>query len=85
MPVKINMAKARGIHMDRIRAERDKRLAALDVPFMRAVETGDRGTQKRIEIQKQSLRDIPQTFDLTTDTPEALILMWPDNLERGEM
>jgi len=28
------------------------------------------------------LRDIPQTFDLTTDTPEQLKELWPEGLPR---
>jgi len=35
-----------------------------------------------IATEKQVLRDIPQTFDLTTDTPEELKNKWPDELPR---
>jgi len=85
--IRVNMTKARGIHMDSIRVVRNKKLASLDVPFMRAVETGDQAAQKRIATQKQALRDIPQNFDLKTspNTPDALIRRWPDNLERVEV
>jgi len=74
---KVDMPKARGIHMDQIRSVRNKQLADLDVPFMRAVETGDTSGQARIASEKQVLRDIPQTLDLTTDTPEELKAIWP--------
>ena len=77
MPIIVNMAKARAIHMNRIRAVRNKQLASLDVPFMRAVETGDASELARIASEKQVLRDIPQTLDLTTDTPEELKAIWP--------
>jgi hypothetical protein len=79
--VQPNMPKARVIHMDRIRSKRDAALAALDVPFMRAVEAGDTDEQERIAAEKQVLRDIPQTLDLDgCATPEALGAAWPEEL-----
>jgi hypothetical protein len=78
------MAKARVIHLAEIRRVRDAELAALDVPFMRAIETGDRDAQAAIAQQKQTLRDIPQTFDLANArTPEQLKALWPDGLSMG--
>ena len=80
--IEVNMPKARIIHMDRIRQVRDKKLADLDVPFTRAVESGDTLEQARIATEKQVLRDIPQTFDLTVDTtPETLKAAWPVELK----
>ena len=79
--VLVNMPKARLIHMGRIRLQRDAALAALDVPFMRAVEAGDTDEQQRIAAEKQALRDIPQTLDLDgCATPEALGAVWPEEL-----
>ena len=76
--VQINMPKARVIHMNRIRATRDVELAKLDVPFMRAVEDSDVVEQVRITNLKRTLRDIPQTFDLSAyATPEELKAAWP--------
>jgi hypothetical protein len=80
----VNMAKARGIHMDEIRRMRNAELAKLDVPFMRAMEAGDTDAQATIATKKQVLRDIPQTLDLTTDTPEQLKALWPDELPARE-
>ena len=80
MPIYVNMTKARTIHMDKIRLVRNKQLADLDVPFMRAMETGDANELARIASEKQALRDIPQTLDLTTDTPEELKAIWPIEL-----
>ena len=79
---KVNMDKARVVQMDRIRVMRDKELAAKDITFMRAVEDGNADAQATIKTEKQSLRDIPQTFDITTgvDTPEKLKAKWPDGL-----
>ena len=76
------MEKARGIQMDKIREMRNKELAALDITFMRAVEDGDTDAQATIKSKKQELRDIPQTFDLTTDTPEQLKEKWPEGLPK---
>ena len=77
-----NMPKARGIQMNRIREVRNKELAALDITFMRAVEDGDTDAQATIKAKKQELRSIPQTFDLTTDTPEELKEKWPEGLPK---
>ena len=86
MPIIVNMTKARAIHMNRIRAVRNKQLADLDVPFMRAVETGDASELARIASEKQVLRDIPQTFDLSTDNDTRLELeaKWPSELPARE-
>jgi hypothetical protein len=75
------MSKARGIQMDRIREVRNKELAKKDVEYMKALEADD-GSAKTIAAEKQALRDIPQTFDLTTDTPEQLKEKWPEGLPR---
>ncbi len=81
MPIVVNMSKARGIQMDRIREVRNKELAKKDVEYMKALEADD-GSAKTIAAEKQALRDIPQTFDLTTDTPEQLKEKWPEGLPR---
>jgi len=82
MPINVNMAKARTIHMNNIRVVRNRELAAKDITFMRAVEDGNADAQTTIKNEKQTLRDIPQTFDITTgvDTPEQLKAKWPDGL-----
>ena len=86
MPINVNMAKARDIQMDVIRAERNKELAAKDITFMRAVEAGDTDAQATIATEKQVLRDLPATFDITTDagTPELLKAKWPTELPARE-
>lgn len=80
MPFRINMVKARAIHIAEIRRVRNAQLAALDVPFMRAVESGDKDTLADISKRKQVLRDIPQTIDLSTDSPARLKAIWPAEL-----
>jgi len=86
MPIIVNMAKARVIHMDRIRAVRNAELVKEDVTFMRAVEAGDTSAQSTVATKKQVLRDIPATFDITTDvdTPEQLHAKWPSELPARE-
>ena len=80
---KVNMPKARIIHMDRIRVVRNAELVKLDVAFMRAIEAGDVVEQQRIAALKQELRDIPQTFDLSSfRTPNTLRAAWPQGLPR---
>ena len=81
MPIKVNMPKARGIQMDKIREVRNKELAKKDIEFMKALEADD-GSSTAIATEKQALRDIPQTFDLTTDTPEQLKELWPEGLPK---
>jgi len=81
---KVNMAKARGVQMDKIRVIRNAELAKLDLPSLRAIEAGDTDAQATIATEKQTLRDIPQTFDLTTDNdiPVELLAKWPEELPK---
>jgi hypothetical protein len=78
----VNMSKARVIHMDRIRKKRNEELQKLDIPFMMAAERNDQTTMEKITAQKQKLRDIPQTYDLSGfKTPEKLKAAWPKELD----
>lgn len=81
--VQVNMPKARIIHMDAIREARNAELVKLDVPYLKALETGDTVEQDRIAALKQTLRDIPQTFQAVLDaksTPETLKAARPTEL-----
>ena len=81
--IAVDMSKARDIHMDAIRVDRDKKLTELDVTFMRAVEDDDSDAQSAASVEKQALRDIPETFDLSSaSTPEQLTALWPEDLDR---
>ena len=84
--IQVNMPKARVLHMDAIRASRNAELVKEDVTFMRAVEDGDTDAQATIKTKKQTLRDLPATFDITTDvdTPEKLKAKWPTELPARE-
>ena len=74
-----NMPKARDIHMAHIRRVRDKELENLDIEWAKA--TGDTAEQQRLEALRQTLRDIPQNFDLSRfSVPKALKAAWPDEL-----
>ena len=86
MPVNVNMTKARAIHLAEIRRVRNEELAKEDITFMRAVEAGDTYAQNTIKTKKQTLRDLPATFDITTDvdTPEKLKAKWPTELPARE-
>jgi hypothetical protein len=80
--VRVNMSKARDIVMGKIRRARNAALVATDVTFVRAVEAGDSVAQAKIAQEKQVLRDIPQTFDLTATTPAQLKTRWPTQLPK---
>jgi len=86
MPVNVDMTKARAIHLEEIRRVRNEELVKEDVTFMRAVEDADTDAQATIKTKKQTLRDIPATFDITTDvdTPEQLKAKWPTELPARE-
>jgi hypothetical protein len=80
MPINVDMTKARAIHLSKIRIVRDEELVKLDIVLMKAVEIGDTTAQVTIAAKKQTLRDIPQTFDLTARTPQQLKGKWPAEL-----
>jgi hypothetical protein len=56
--VVVNMPKARDIHRQILRPQRDAKFAPLDGEFMKALEKGDTVKQEQIATQKQKLRDI---------------------------
>ena len=67
MPVSINITKAKDITKDRLRADRTPLLAAQDILFMKAQESG--ADTSDIVTEKQRLRDITnQVNSMTTTT-----------------
>ena len=86
MPININMTKARAIHLEELRQARNLELAKEDVNMMIANESGTSSEQDAVKAKKQTLRDIPATFDITTgvDTPEKLKAKWPTELPDRE-
>ena len=86
MPVNINMVKARAIHLTEIRVVRNAELEKEDINMLKAIEAGDASAQSTVATKKQGLRDLPATFDITTDagTPELLKGKWPTELPDRE-
>ena len=83
---KVNMTKARAVHMDSIREVRNAELAKEDINMLKAIESDDTSEQNTVKTKKQTLRDLPATFDITTDvdTPEKLKAKWPTELPARE-
>ncbi len=79
--VDVDMVKARGIHMQRVRIMRDKKLKELDAEQMKVLT--DVGQLQDIERLKKIFRDIPQLLDLSQiDIVEDLIKAWPVELDK---
>jgi len=77
--VEIDMAAARDIHRDNLRAERAPKLAALDVAYMKALEQGHVTTT--IAAEKQALRDVTADARIAgAATPDALKALTLDAL-----
>ena len=57
MAIQVNMAKAKELHKGNIREARTPLLAALDIEFQKALETG--ADTSTIVAKKQALRDAP--------------------------
>ena len=80
--IRVNMDKARDIKRDMIREERKPLLEALDVQFMRAVESDDKPTQTQISAKKKALRDCTQDPDIgAAQTPDELKAVRPAALD----
>ena len=79
----VNMPQARVIHMDRIRVALDAELTATNNALSIAEDEipPDGAEIARLRALRGTLRDIPQTFDLSgAATPEALDALWPTEL-----
>lgn len=70
--ITVDIEKAKSITKDRLRAERAPLLAAQDVLFQRALESGSDTTA--IVAEKQRLRDITNQVDACTTTDELKAL-----------
>jgi hypothetical protein len=68
MAIIIDIAKAKDITKDRLRAERKPKLETLDVEFIKAQEQG--ADTSAIVAEKQRLRDITNTVDSMTTVEE---------------
>jgi hypothetical protein len=70
--VSVNFAKAQDLTKARLRDEREPLLAAQDVAFQRALETG--ADTSAIVAEKQRLRDVTGLVDTATTLDELLAL-----------
>ena len=75
----IDMAKAREIHKTNIRTARTPKLAALDIEFQKALETGASTTD--IVAKKQALRDAPADSGIAAASDaDALKAQWKTDI-----
>jgi len=75
----VDMAKAREIHKNNIRAARSPKLAELDVEFQKALETGASTTD--IVAKKQALRDAPADAGIAAASDaDALKAQWKTDI-----
>ena len=71
--IKVNIAKAKEIHKNNLRALRAPVLNDLDVAYMRADEAGNEKLKAEISSKKQTLRDITKHPDFAkARTPEQI-------------
>jgi predicted pyridoxine 5'-phosphate oxidase superfamily flavin-nucleotide-binding protein len=68
MPITVDIAKAKAITKDRLRADRKPLLEEQDILFMKAQEAGT--STSAIVTEKQRLRDITNQVDSMTTTDE---------------
>ena len=79
MIVKIDLAKAKEMHKERIRQARAPLFAPLDVEYQRATETS--ADTSAIVAKKQALRDATAAATIDNATDEnALIAQWDTSL-----
>jgi hypothetical protein len=75
---KVNIEKAKAIHLDKFRAARAPKLTKLDIDFMKAVEVNDEEKKAEIIAAKQALRDV--TLTTLPDDLAGIKATWPDIL-----
>lgn len=75
---KVNIEKAKAIHLDKFRSARSPKLQKLDIDFMKAVEANDEVKKAEIIAAKQALRDV--TLTVLPDDLAGIKATWPDIL-----
>ena len=79
MIVTIDMTKAKEVHKTKIRKARESKLAALDIEFQKALETGAATTD--IVAKKQALRDAPADSAIeSASTVDELKAQWKSDI-----
>jgi hypothetical protein len=76
---KVNIEKAKAIHLDKFRNARAPKLAKLDVEYMKAVESNDEAKKAAVAADKQALRDV--TLTPLPDDLAGIKATWPDILK----
>lgn len=64
----VDLTAAKNIWRDKLRQLRDPVMAALDIAYMRADETGDIEAKAQITAKKQALRDLPNHKSIAAAT-----------------
>ena len=78
---RVNIARARDVHRDRIRAARAPALRAADVDFIRAIESSDDEARAAVAARRQALRDLPASPEIeAAGTLADLRAFWPSEL-----
>jgi hypothetical protein len=77
----INYPKYVWEQLRRWRIARKPLLEALDIEFLRALETNDQNKIQDIISQKNQLRDITKYDFSTVESPEKILDVWPDILK----
>jgi hypothetical protein len=75
---KVNIEKAKAIHLDKFRAVRKPKLDKLDIEFMKAVESNDEAKKSAIIADKIALRDV--TLTELPDDLAGIKATWPEIL-----
>ena len=75
---KVNIEKAKAIHLDKFRAARAPKLSALDIEYMKAVESNDEAKKAAVAADKQALRDV--TMTTLPDDLTGIKATWPEIL-----
>ena len=78
---KLNIDKAKTIHLDKFRDARKPLLEALDIQYMKALESGNTELASQIAEKKQAIRDV--TLIELPDTLEEIKNTWPDILNQN--
>jgi hypothetical protein len=75
---KVNIEKAKAIHLDKFRSARKPKLDKLDIEFMKAVEANDDAKKSAIIADKIALRDV--TLTALPDDLAGIKATWPEVL-----
>ena len=75
---KVNIERAKAIHLDKFRSARSPKLQKLDIDFMKSVEANDEAKKTVIVVAKQALREV--TLTPLPDNLAGIKATWPDIL-----